>query len=250
MNPFKHFLMTLKRLIIKQDFNPGLLGLFVNPFYFARKGLSEHVIPLLSHIQGRTLDIGCGQKPYEPYTQSSEYIGLEVDLPNDMALKKADVYYNGTIFPFSSEAFDSIVTNQVFEHVFDPSLFMNEMNRVLKKEGVLLLTVPFVWDEHEQPYDFARYSSFGLVHVLKKHGFEILHHSKSMNDIRVIFQMMNGYLYKKTVTRNGYVNLLITLFMMAPLNLFGQLLSYLLPKNNDLYLDNIVLAKKKYTLHN
>ena len=34
--------------------------------------------------------------------------------------------------------------------------------------GKCLFIVPFVWDEHEAPYDFARYSSFGLIHLLKK----------------------------------------------------------------------------------
>lgn len=237
-------LSKIKQAILKQDFNPGLLGLLVNPFYFARRGLSAHLLPLLPHVTGKTLDIGCGQKPYEPFTNAQDYIGLEVEVPNTLALKKVDVVYSGKCFPFASGSFDSLITNQVLEHVFEPHLFLTEMNRVLKKEGTLLLTVPFVWDEHEQPYDYARYSSFGLRHVLQKHGFEIVHHAKSMNDIRVIFQLLNGYLYKKTVTRNGYLNLAVTLLLMAPLNILGQLLSYVLPKNDDLYLDNIVLAKK------
>ena len=52
--------------------------------------------------------------------------------------------------------------NQVLEHVFNPDDFVREIARVLKPGGALLLTVPFVWNEHEQPYDYARYSSFGL----------------------------------------------------------------------------------------
>jgi len=36
------------------------------------------------------------------------------------------------------------------------------------------MTAPFVWDEHSQPYNYARYSSFGLKFILEKHGFEIL----------------------------------------------------------------------------
>jgi SAM-dependent methyltransferase len=66
----------------------------------------------------------------------------------------------------------------VLEHVFNPDDFLNEVNRVLKPSGKLLLTVPFVWDEHEQPYDYARYSSFGLRSLLEKHGFSIVKHEK------------------------------------------------------------------------
>jgi SAM-dependent methyltransferase len=136
------------------------------------------------------------------------------------------------------------VTNQVLEHVFHPDRFLGEINRVLKAGGLLLMTVPFVWDEHEQPFDFARYSSFGLEAMLKNHGFEVLENRKSVADIRVIFQLINAYIYKKTVTGNRYVDAILTAILMSPFNIVGEILSKILPGNEDLYLDNILLAKK------
>lgn len=230
--------------IQREQFQPHLLGLFVNPFYFARKGLYENIFALADKITGRTLDVGCGQKPYEHLFRSSQYIGLEIDSPENRQNKKADFFYDGIRFPFQDHEFDSIVINEVFEHVFKPSDFLHEINRVLKPQGMLLMTVPFCWDEHEQPYDYARYSSFGLKAILQDHGFEITEQKKSMNDIRVAFQILNAYIYKKTVTANVYVNLFLTVLLMSPFNLIGELLSKVLPKNDDLYLDNIVLARK------
>ena len=125
-----------------------------------------------------------------------------------------------------------------------PNQFLKEINRVTKVGGRFLITVPFVWDEHEQPYDYARYSSFGLKHILAENGFEIMEHRKSNNGIEVIFQLINDYLYKVIMTENVYFNLLIIILLMAPINMTGLILSKLLPRNNDLYLDNIVLAKK------
>ena len=122
---------------------------------------------------------------------------------------------------------------------------MNKTDNYLDKHrGVFLMTVPFVWDEHEQPYDYARYSSFGLKYILAENGFEIMEHRKSNNGIEVIFQLINDYLYKVIMTENAYFNLLIIILLMAPINMSGLILSKLLPRNNDLYLDNIVLAKK------
>lgn len=237
-------LKKLKQLYIDEQFNPKIIGLFINPFYFARKGLYKHVSELIRNLNGRVLDIGCGQKPYQNICNYEEYIGLEIDTPQNRQNKKADFFYNGVTMPFSDNYFDSIISNQVFEHVFNPNEFLRETNRVLKMDGVFLITVPFVWDEHEQPYDYARYSSFGLKHILNDNGFEIIEHRKSNNGLEVIFQLLNDYIYKITVTKNGYFNLIITLFLMAPVNIIGLLLSKLLPKNNDLYLDNIVLVKK------
>lgn len=229
----------------KQHFNPDILGVFVNPFYFARKGLYENISALAAKVSGKILDVGCGQKPYEKLFKSSQYIGLEIDTYENRRNKKADYFYDGNKFPFQDSEFDGIVVNEVFEHVFNPSDFLAEINRVLKPEGMLLMTVPFVWDEHEQPHDYARYSSFGLISIVEKNGFKVIEHRKSMNDIRVIFQMLTGYIYKKSVSRSGYLNLLTTLFLMAPFNVLGEILSKILPRNDDLYLDNILLAQKK-----
>lgn len=241
----KKFKAILRRLYFKEQFYPGFIGLLINPFYFARKGLACHISELANYISGTTLDVGCGTKPYQKLFSSSTYLGLEIDTPSNRAKKQADFFYDGNVFPFDNQKFDCLVVNQVFEHVFNPDDFLDELNRVLRMGGHLLVTVPFVWDEHEQPYDFARYSSFGLKAILEKHGFEILEQKKSMNDIRVIFQLINAYIFKKTITKSPFFNVLTTLVLMAPFNILGEIVAMVTPKNADLYLDNIVLAKKQ-----
>lgn len=235
---------TFKYLYRRQSFFPSWLGIFINPFYFARKGLAKHIGELARHITGKTLDVGCGTKPYAGLYQCDEYVGLEIDTPLNREKKQAEYFYDGTIFPFYDGAFDSIVANEVFEHVFTPDQFLDEVRRVLKPDGMVLLTMPFVWDEHEQPYDFARYSSFGIKALLERHGFRIIEQRKSTDDIRVVFQLLNAYIYKKTLTNKAGFNLLLTLFFISPFNLLGELLSLITPRNPDLYLDNIVLAQK------
>lgn len=237
----------LRELYLELSFFPGVLGVFSSPFYFARKGLAFHISAIASSIKGFTLDVGCGTKPYQKLFASTTYWGLEIDSPENREKKNADYFYDGKQFPFEDNKFDSIVANQVFEHVFNPDDFLSETYRVLKPEGKLLMTVPFIWDEHEQPYDFARYSSFGLKSLLVKHGFEVIEQRKSMNDIRAIFQLINAYIFKVTFTRNKWLNVILTMLLMSPFNVIGELLALVTPKNQDLYLDNIVLAKKSST---
>lgn len=237
----------VKSLYREAQFRPGPLAIFVNPFYFARKGLYRHIGALAKEIRGKTLDVGCGQKPYESLFAATEYTGLEIDTPENRMHKKADVYYDGSVFPFADGEFDSVVINEVFEHVFHPDGFLSEVGRVLKPGGALLMTVPFVWDEHEPPRDYARYSSFGLSAILERHGFQVEVLRKSVDDIRVVFQLITGYIYKKTVTRSTLVNALMTLTLIAPFNILGEILGILLPRNEDLYLDNVVLARKGQT---
>ena len=195
-------------------------------------------------MTGRLLDVGCGRKPYREMFSTNEYIGLEIDTPENRAHKQADFFYDGHLFPFPDRNFDGIVCNQVLEHVFTPDQFLGEIHRVLKPDGKLLLTVPFVWDEHEQPWDYARYSSFGLKSLLEKNGFVVLKQKKTNADVRVLFQLANAYLFKVLWTRWAVVNLLICATLMAPFNIMGALLYKVLPASPDLYLDQVVLARK------
>lgn len=235
----------LREIYKKQQFNPGLLGIFINPFYFARKGLYQEILKLTPDIKGQLLDIGCGSKPYKDlFFKVEKYIGLEIKDKGNRNHRYADVLYDGKIMPFKNEEFDCIFLSQVFEHVFNPYDFLKEINRITKKEGFLLLTVPFIWDEHEIPYDYARYTYFGLKYLLESYGFQLIYFKKSVNGIGAICQLLSGYIYKKTLTSHRFLNLLLTIILISPINIIGILLSKILPKSEDLYLDNIVLARK------
>lgn len=239
--PYRWF----KNLYRRQSFNPGWVGLFVNPFYFARSGLYHAISAVSSQMTGHLLDVGCGSKPYQPLFPGASYVGLDID--SDVARQRgaADYFYSGDVFPFNSASFDSVLCNQVLEHVFNPDDFLSEINRVLKPSGKLLLTVPFVWDEHEQPYDYARYSSFGLKSLLEKHGFSILKHQKLGGDATILFQLTNAYLYKVTERWPRLFKFGFMVLVMGPINLLGVIAGKLLPANPDLFLDQVVLAEKK-----
>jgi SAM-dependent methyltransferase len=236
---------SFKEYYRRQQVNPGLMGIWLNPFYFARKELRREIGSFAPKMQGRMLDVGCGTKPYrELFSSTSDYVGLEIDTPENRVAKRADFFYDGNTFPFEDASYDGVVCNQVLEHVFNPDQFLLEILRVLKPGGDLLLTVPFVWDEHEQPWDYARYSSFGLRSLLERNGFVVVEQRKTNADARVLFQLINAYLYKILHTSNAKVNLIVCAVIMAPFTLAGILAGKVLPANPDLYLDQVVLARR------
>jgi len=227
-----------------QQFDPGLLGLVVNPFFLARRSLWVAMRVLAGQLSGRLLDVGCGTKPYRSLFQVSEYTGLDIDSETNRRRGSADVLYDGTRFPFDDGRFDAVLCNQVLEHVFNPEQFVAEIRRVLAPGGRLLLSVPFVWDEHEQPWDYARYSSFGLRSLLERQGFTVLRHEKLLADASVLAQLLNAYLFRVTRTRWLLVNLMLTPLLMAPVSALGWLAGRLLPRNPDLFLDQVVIAER------
>lgn len=228
----------------KEQFDPGWLGLLVNPYYFARRGLAEALRPRLAAVGGEVLDVGCGRKPYQPWMSARRYVGVDIDTPVTRALGTADVFYDGRTLPFAEASFDAVLCSQVLEHVFAPEAFLCELARVLRPGARLILTVPFVWDEHEQPADFARYSSFGLKALLERTGFEEISLVKTMADGRAPVQLISAWLFKITRSRWRGLNLLAQLFLIAPVNVIGAVVAALLPGNQDFYLDNVVVARR------
>ena len=75
--------------------------------------------------------------------------------------------------PVEDQRYDAVILTQVLEHLPDPKLVLKELNRVLKPGGKLYLTAPLFYPEHEQPYDFFRYTQFSLDMLCKHAGFEI-----------------------------------------------------------------------------
>ncbi len=235
-----------KYFIQKQSFNPNFFGIFINPIFIARRNLYKHIRSFSTRVSGRTLDVGCGKKPYkELFTNVTEYIGLDIENPGHPHNEEdIDVFYDGEKIPFDNGSFDSVICNQVLEHVFKPNLFLSEINRVLKREGIFLLTVPFAWDEHEQPNDFGRYSSFGLKYILQESGFEILKYKKSTRGFHAVSQLFILYLYKIFYSNNRALNLFLTTIFIAPLTIVVSLIGNLFPDSKDFFLDNVVLLKK------
>lgn len=228
----------------RQQFEPNWAGLLVNPFFFARRGLWRELRKMLPSLTGEVLDVGCGRQPYRAHLPATRYVGLDVDTPQTRALGKADVVYDGKTIPFPAASFDGVLCSQVLEHVFLPEKFLGEINRVLRPGGRFILTVPFVWDEHEQPHDFGRYSSFGVRALLERNGFDVISLRKSVAGCEAIAQLTSGWLFKQTRTRCRTIQFVAQVLIIAPVNLFGVIAAMLLPQQADLYLDNVVYARK------
>lgn len=241
-------LNKIKNYIKRQDFYPTSLGIFLQPGYLLQKYRLQRIQNIASIFKGGSLlDVGCGTKPYEPLFKVDSYIGLDIVSGfHEKDVKLANVYYyDGKKFPFSDEMFDYIISIQVLEHVFEQEQFLEEMRRVLKPNGLLFITVPFCGYEHEIPYDYGRYTSFGLKYFISKKGFKVIEQHKNGNFIETLTQLFTLYIYERCATKKGYINVLISVFLCSPFMICGLILSKVLPKDDTLYLDNVILAKKQ-----
>ena len=70
------------------------------------------------------------------------------------------------------ENFDLDICTQVLEHVDNPNAALEEIFRILKPEGHLIISVPHVWFYHPHPADYWSFTQQGLLHIVKSSGFE------------------------------------------------------------------------------
>jgi SAM-dependent methyltransferase len=134
------------------------------------KNIERAVATARAAISGATpvvLDVGCGNKPYADLFTGCRYLGMDrsaVNADPDIIGEAADI-------PVQSGTVDIVFSTQVIEHVPDPQAMMRECRRVLRPGGFLILTGPFYWPLHEEPYDYYRFTKYGFEHLLRSSGF-------------------------------------------------------------------------------
>ncbi|HRP88523.1 MAG TPA: methyltransferase domain-containing protein [Edaphocola sp.] len=141
------------------------------------------------YAKGRLLDVGCGNKPYESEFPNAvtEYLGCDVAQSDR---KVVDVICPATDLAFEDNNFDTVFCTQVMEHVYNHKKAFFEVSRVLKKDGLLIGSVPMAWPHHEEPYDFFRFTKYGLTGLLEEAGFEIVELKANGGKWALLGQMM------------------------------------------------------------
>lgn len=227
-------------------FEPGFLGLCVNPFYINRSALYRNIRSQAPSLNGRILDVGCGSKPYEElFINSSSYVGLDIETSgHDHKRSKVDVYYDGNTIPFDDASFDGVVSFETFEHVFNIDDLLKEISRVLVNNGTLMFSIPFAWPEHEQPYDFGRYTSFGISEILRRNDLKIDYIRKSGNFVSAVSQIWIEYLRAQFIPKNLIGRLIVQVMLIAPVTMISLAVARVLPKRDEYFCNLVIRARK------
>jgi SAM-dependent methyltransferase len=121
---------------------------------------------VVSHATaGLTLDLGAQTGPYAAHFPRR--VGLDLQPAPGVA-----VVADARSLPLRDAVFDAVLCTEMLEHVVEPQVAVDEMLRVLKPGGVLVLTTRFLFPIHDAPHDYFRFTKYGLRHLLRR--FEIL----------------------------------------------------------------------------
>lgn len=238
---------TVEARLRRAYFQGGWLGLLTNPNHIIRQALHSAIAGYAPQIKGKVLDVGCGAKPYRHlFGHVDRYDGMDVPVSgHNHRASTIDILYDGRRFPVPSGSYDAAVSFEVLEHVFNVDEHLAEVRRVLRPRALYLLSTPLIWGEHEAPYDFGRYTSFGLASLLNRHGFDILAQSKTGGGWLTACQIFSSYVNRALLPRDRGANIVATALLLFPFHCIAYALAWVLPRGDALYLNNVVLCRRR-----
>ncbi len=217
---------------------------FLWPDWIIQREIARQVRAALAEVgRGRILDVGCGEKPFEVYRPAIATAWIGFDVPENST---ADVQGYAEAMPFEAAAFDTIVCTEMLEHVPEPARIVGEIARVLKPGGYVILTTPLYFPIHEEPYDFFRFTPFGLRHLFEQAGLEIARIEPMAVGFRMVALAVNTCFFNfGTRLPWGHSRVVKALFtpIYAASNLTACAMSAIFPSNSNA-VGTFVLARK------
>ena len=222
------------------------LAIFMNPWFIYRRLIYLKIRGLKSIWGGKAvLDVGCGSKPYKKlFGNASRYIGTDVNVTgHDHTDSEVDIYFDGVKLPFDDNEFDVVVLFEVLEHVEDLDQLLSDIARVLKDDGSLILSTPFIWEEHEMPYDFRRFTKIGLRKTCEKYGFVPEFESRNGSFAATILQVICNKIF--ILAGNSRIFRIIVMPFVLLFSLLGYFLNSFTKEDQSFYLFNLDVYKNK-----
>lgn len=117
------------------------------------------------------LDAGCGESRFRALFSRQRLVGYDRGVGDPRwDYGRVDVRGDLRELALRDAAADAALCVVTLEHVPDPAGALAELARVLKPGGELLLVVPFLWEIHQAPHDFFRFTRYGMAHLLAGAG--------------------------------------------------------------------------------
>lgn len=156
------------------------------------------------------LNVGAGKMNFKEFFPNQKTLDVEVREGTDIDIV-ADAH-DLSMIPDAS--YELVLLNEVLEHLHTPQKAIDEIHRVLKPGGLLLLTTRFIFPLHSSPIDYYRYTKYGLQHLMR--AFDIVELTEEANTMET-FAIMYQRIGRQTFTL-GFRPFKLVWFILAAIN--------------------------------
>lgn len=200
------------------------------------QNFDQWIVSKLPLIRGNVYEFGCGLKPLKELIlqYADNYTG--VDWENSLHDVHPDIFadLNKPLGMLNDSIADTVISFSVMEHLYNPANLVNEGYRILKPGGYMLLQIPFQWWVHEAPYDYCRFTRYGLQKIFEGAGFtDIIIEEQCLFWTTWIIKL--NYHLSGTILcriRPGILQRAVRVLLFKPFFLVNQSIAILLDKIN------------------
>ena len=127
---------------------------------------------LCRYLKGDTLDVGCGIGDFLSYRSHTTGVDINPAAVEWCSRQGLDAHaMSPDVLPFGDSTFDSAILDNVLEHLDEPQALLEEIRRVMRPKGTLVVGVPGMNGYASDPDHKVFYDERLLVSVLAKAGF-------------------------------------------------------------------------------
>lgn len=144
-----------------------------NPDYTLEKSIVDFIKTKYSKKYGVILDFGCGNSPYRHLFSFDKYIQADIIQNETNTVELLIDNSMGVPLQLKDESVDLIICTDVLEHSGNFDNIVKDFYRILKPDGQLFISLPFLYREHEMPYDLYRYTSSFIRNKMGDFNFSV-----------------------------------------------------------------------------
>lgn len=204
----------------------------LNKYYFFAKNFNWQINDFIIKISKKynnpkykILDIGSGYNIYKKYFDKAEFKTLDI---KQNKYKNIDLVCDvNKKIPIKNNSYDVIISTQVLEHLKNPHIFFAKTNKILKKNGKLFLTTNYIYEPHLEPFDYFRFTKFGLKMLAQENGFKVIKIKSQGGLFQVFFHLFVNTPFYLFFKKNGIFYYLYFLILFIPLFFIGIIFYFL-----------------------